>query len=350
MGAGCCKSDDAHPISRTHGHKIAPFQLDSNRDHQKELTELTLTENTFNNSQIIWQRGDLVGEGVYGKVYQAMNLNTGELLAVKSYKLNHDEEIAQKELISIKRELLILKFLDHPNIIKYFQVDYESNTNTIDILIEYVPSGSMLNLLQKYRVFSESVIRNYTKQLLDGLDYLHSNEVIHRDLKSANILITENSTLKLTDFGCSRRFDSNVSSQSKSFKGSPYWMSPEMVTNTGHSYPSDIWSLGCLVIEMASGRPPWSNYSKFSKDVLRLIAKPGNMPDMPRVSSSLMDFISRCLQRDPEKRATAKELLAHEFIIVTPPAKCYDSIRTSANNLSVNSSHNGKISDMKKEL
>ena len=151
-----------------------------------------------------------------------MNLDTGELLAVKSYRLSPNVFVAEKELINIKRELIILRFLNHSNIIKYIQADYDSETNSVDIVMEYVPSGTMSNLLSKYKSFSEPVIRNYTKQLLEGLNYLHSNEIVHRDLKSANILITEDGTLKLTDFGCSRRFDSTVTTQSQSFKGSPY--------------------------------------------------------------------------------------------------------------------------------
>ena len=169
-----------------------------------------------------WQRGELVGEGVFGKVYQAMNLDTGELLAVKSYRLSKDQLTAEHELKNINHELEILKFLNHPNVIKYIQVDYDAGSNLVDIVMEYVPSGTMNNLLAKYSAFSEPVIRNYTKQLLEGLNYLHSNEIIHRDLKSANILITEDGTLKLSDFGCSRRFDSRFCSQSQSFKGSPY--------------------------------------------------------------------------------------------------------------------------------
>ena len=151
-----------------------------------------------------------------------MNINTGELLAIKSYKLSSDTSRAEKELKSIKSELTILKSLDHTNIIKYFQADYNPDLNMIDILIEYVPSGTMSALIKKYKGFSEAVIRNYTKQLLDGLNYVHEHEIVHRDLKSENILVTEDSTLKLSDFGCSRRFDSNICSQSQSFKGSPY--------------------------------------------------------------------------------------------------------------------------------
>jgi serine/threonine protein kinase len=308
-------------------------------DREKELTEQTVYD-TLNIQQglIRWRRGDLIGQGMFGRVYQALNLDTGELLAVKTYKLNANQSIARSELINIKRELLILRSLDHPNIVKYFQVDVSQEDSSVDIITEYVPSGSLFALLEKYKGLSESVIQNYTKQLLEGLSYLHENEVVHRDLKSANILVTENSTLKLTDFGCSRRFDSDSNGQSRSFKGSPYWMSPEMVLKLGHSYPSDIWSLGCLIIEMATGRPPWSNYSKYSKDVLKLIAEPGNLPDIPKISTVLKEFLLLCLTREPHKRPSARDLLCHEFITSSTVNKCYDSVRTSANVFSVRES------------
>lgn len=343
MGSGCCKSDDIHPQDRS---KTIPIS-----DRSKEITELTVYDTLITNQGVIrWQRGDLVGQGMFGKVYQALNLDTGELLAVKTYQLNQNLRVAEIELMNIKRELLILKSLDHPNIVKYFQVDFNQEDNSIDLITEYVPSGSMYMLLEKYKGLSESVIRNYAKQLLEGLAYLHSNEVVHRDLKSANILVTENSSLKLTDFGCSRRFDSDSNGQSKSFKGSPYWMAPEMVLKQGHGYPADIWSLGCLVIEMATGRPPWSNYSKYSKEVLKLIAKPGNLPDIPRLSPALNDFVLLCLRREPHKRPTARDLLAHEFINAASPNKCYDSIRTSSNNFSVRESIATKFTEEKKQL
>ena len=342
MGSGCCKSDDVHPLDRS---KFLP------NDREKEITEQTVYD-TLNVQQgvIRWQRGDLIGQGMFGKVYQALNLDTGELLAVKTYKLNFNQNIARAELVNIRRELLILRSLDHQNIVKYFQVDVNQEDLSVDLITEYVPSGSMSMLLEKYKSFSEPVIRNYTKQLLEGLAYLHENEVIHRDLKSANILITENSTLKLTDFGCSRRFDSDSNGQSRSFKGSPYWMSPEMVLKQGHSYPSDIWSIGCLIIEMSTGRPPWSNYSKYSKDVLKLIAEPGNLPDIPKLSPKLKDFLLLCLRREPHKRPSAKDLLCHEFITSTTINKCYDSIRTSANILSVRESIAAKPEEEKKGL
>jgi mitogen-activated protein kinase kinase kinase ANP1 len=346
MGSGCCKSEDANQVTLSKASNIKSLNILQARDP----TEFTLVDSEYPTYRtILWKRGDIIGQGVYGKVYQAMNIDTGELLAVKTYSLSVDEAKIDKELMNIKRELSILRCLDHPNIIKYFQADYSVETDSIDILMEYIPSGCMNSLIKKYKSFGDGIIRNYTKQLLEGLNYLHSFKIVHRDLKSANILITEYGTLKLTDFGCSRRFDSDISPQSQSFKGSPYWMAPEVVLHLWHSYPADIWSLGCLVIEMASGRPPWSNYSLYSHEVLKLISKPNNLPDIPKVSEDLNDFILSCLRRRPEDRLTAKELLDHKFIRASGVAKCYDSIRTS-NNLTQRSVGLEKPADKNNEL
>ena len=124
-------------------------------------------------------------------------------------------------------------------------------------------------------------------------------------------------------------------------------MAPEVASRDWHSYPADIWSIGCLVIEMASGKPPWSNYSNLSREVIKLIKKPNNLPDLPNVSEELTDFTLQCLSRDPSNRPTASELLKHDFIQHESAAKCYDNIRASTNALSVKASINDVVWDKK---
>ena len=182
-------------------------------------------------------------------------------------------------------------------------------------MLEYVPGGSLKRVLQRYRSLGEDVIKNYTKQLLNGLSYLHYHGVIHRDLKSANVLITSAGVVKLTDFGSSRRFEANDSGISRSLKGSPYWMAPEVVNRRGHSFSADIWSLGCVLIEMVTGQPPWSNFSRNAKEVLKLIATPENVPTIPSCSPALRNMILSCLQRKPGKRPSANDLLGHTFLV-----------------------------------
>lgn len=122
----------------------------------------------------------------------------------------------------MKNEVALLKDLNHQNIIKYFQTDLSEDCNSIDIILEYVPGGSLKQILHKYQKFDEPIIKAYAKQLLRGLEYLHNNKIIHRDLKSANVLVSTRGIVKLTDFGSSKKFEMMDVKFSRSFKGSPY--------------------------------------------------------------------------------------------------------------------------------
>jgi serine/threonine protein kinase len=263
---------------------------------------------------IKWKRGEKLGEGAYASVYQCMNVETGKLYAVKHFKFSQDPKTVQKEFASLKREVMLLRQLVHPNIVQYYQTDISPTHDSINVVLEYVTGGSLKTILQKYVKLGESVVINYTRQLLRGLVHLHRLGVIHRDLKCANVLVTPEGVVKLSDFGSSKQFGVDCYRLTKSLKGSPYWMAPELVLRQGHSFPVDIWSLGCLVIEMVTGRPPWSNYSRDTKEILNLISSSGRLPDIPECSKELKQFILSCLQRDPALRPTAYDLLRHPML------------------------------------
>jgi mitogen-activated protein kinase kinase kinase ANP1 len=216
----------------------------------------------------------------------------------------------------MKKEVSLLRNLSHDNIVKYYQTDLSEDISGIDVLLEFVPGGSLKRILQKFHSLEVPIIRKYSKQLLDGLKYLHDNNIIHRDLKSANVLISPSGVLKLTDFGSSRKFDDIELQWSKSLKGSPYWMAPEVVNRKGHSYSADIWSFGCVLIEMVTGHPPWSNYSHDAKEVLSLIAKENSYPDIPVCDSELKIVITACIQRDSKLRPSPREILEMPFFNV----------------------------------
>ena len=213
----------------------------------------------------------------------------------------------------MKKEVSLLRHLSHPNIVHYYQTDLSEDMSGIDVLLEYVPGGSLKRILQKFHCLEVAIIKKYAKQLLEGLAYLHENSIIHRDLKSANVLISPTGVLKLTDFGSSRKFDEVEEHLTKSLKGSPYWMAPEVVNRKGHSYSADMWSFGCVLIEMVTGHPPWSNYSHDAKEVLSLISKENSYPDIPNCEASLKNVILACIQRDSKLRPSPKELLTFPF-------------------------------------
>jgi len=187
----------------------------------------------------------------------------------------------------------------------------------LNILMEYVPGKSLDVLLLKFKAFSEAIIRNYTKQLLDALAYCHSNHVVHRDIKGKNILVDTQGNLKLADFGSAKRFDNivNRDSPSLNYNYTPLWTAPEVLVGD-YNAKVDIWSLGCVVIEMATGKPPWSEH-KFDNPYrcLYYIASEGKFPKFPEnLSKTGLDFLRLCLQRDPDERPDAATLLKHEWV------------------------------------
>mmetsp|Transcript_65097 Transcript_65097/g.74804 ORF Transcript_65097/g.74804 Transcript_65097/m.74804 type:complete len:554 (+) Transcript_65097:222-1883(+) len=269
-----------------------------------------------------WKKGELIGSGAYGKVYKSLELDTGKMVAIKEVALQGNMNQIQAEIASLKSEISLLKELSHKNIVKYFQTEISPEGTAVEIVLEYLPGGSLKSVLDTYGPLIEKVARNYTEQILEGLEYLHQHGVIHRDLKCANILLSHDGIVKVSDFGASKKIISatmvNIEEafqKSKSLKGSPYWMAPEVVKRVGHSNPADIWGLGCTVIEMLQGTPPWSDLSKNARQVLSLIVSTKTGPQLPDgISDLCRDFLVKCLQLNPSQRLTASQLLNHPWI------------------------------------
>jgi len=274
-------------------------------------------EESRTEKRVRWKLGDQIGEGTYGNVYQGLNTATGELLAIKRIRLDGVEsEQVEKRVMKLKMEVGLLKMLTHRNVVRYIGTDVCESGDYVDILMEFVAGGSIKALIQKYSGLDEAVIRSYAKQILKGLIYLHENRIVHRDLKGANILLTPEGVIKLTDFGSAGQLGGHEDSICKSMKGSPYWMAPEVVKQEGHTTKADIWSFGCVLIEMRSGVPPWSDQSKVTKGVLKLISAHDGRPTLPvDCSLDLQSLIASCLMRDPEMRPEASALLEHEFFM-----------------------------------
>ncbi|KAL5060992.1 hypothetical protein RYX36_032596 [Vicia faba] len=267
--------------------------------------------------QIRWRKGELIGCGAFGHVYVGMNLDSGELLAVKQVLIaasSASKEKAQAHVKELEEEVKLLKDLSHPNIVRYLGTVREEDT--LNILLEFVPGGSISSLLGKFGAFPEAVIRTYTKQILLGLEYLHKNGIMHRDIKGANILVDNKGCIKLADFGASKQVvELATMSGAKSMKGTPYWMAPEVILQTGHSFSADIWSVGCTVIEMATGKPPWSQQYQQEVAALFHIGTTKSHPPIPdHLSAGAKDFLLKCLQKEPILRLSASELLQHPFV------------------------------------
>ncbi|KAH9623683.1 hypothetical protein KSS87_017710 [Heliosperma pusillum] len=295
---------------RSQGHRLPlPPSSPSSPPSMVNGRAALFTEN-IHNSLCKWKKGKLLGRGTFGHVYLGFNSEGGQMCAIKEVKIVSDDQNSRESLKQLNQEINLLSQLSHPNIVKYH--GSELGGDTLSVYLEYVSGGSIHKLLQEYGSFKEPVIQNYTRQILSGLAYLHSRKTVHRDIKGANILVDPTGEIKLADFGMAKHITSCASVLS--FKGSPYWMAPEVVMNkNGYSLEVDIWSLGCTVLEMAMAKPPWSQY-----EGVAAIFKIGNSKDTPEIpeflSCDAKSFLNLCLQRDPLRRPSASDLLEHPFV------------------------------------
>jgi serine/threonine protein kinase len=272
------------------------------------------TDKASDSVSVHYRLGNLIGEGAYGKVYECLNVETGEILAVKHVELSGDSKKIVHEVTSLKKEISLLMNLKHRNVVRYVTTQVSDDLRSVDIIMEYVPGGSVRSLLNKFEKFHEKTCQKYLLQVLQGLFYLHSKGIMHRDIKCANLLVDNEGTVKLSDFGASK-YSEDSFELNRSLKGSPYWIAPEVALRTGHSYSADIWSVGCVAIEMLTGNPPWSNLSKSAKEVLQIVANAKNPPAFPTgLSRPCNEFLQACLKVDPRQRASLSQLMTCEFI------------------------------------
>ncbi|KAI1928269.1 ATP binding [Ophidiomyces ophidiicola] len=281
-----------------------------------------LAGNNFSNRN--WMKGSLIGEGSFGSVFLALHAITGELMAVKQVELpsaTKGTEFDKRKtsmVNALKHEIGLLQGLQHSNIVQYLGTS--TDDQHLNIFLEYVPGGSIATMLKQYNTFQEPLIRNFVRQILSGLSYLHSRDIIHRDIKGANVLVDNKGQIKISDFGISKRVEASTMLGASSghlhrpsLQGSVYWMAPEVVRQTAHTKKADIWSLGCLVVEMFIGAHPFPDCSQ-----LQAIFAIGNNrarpPPPEKASKDAMAFLDMTFELDHEKRPSADDLLNNPFL------------------------------------
>ncbi|XP_041430195.1 mitogen-activated protein kinase kinase kinase kinase 5 S homeolog isoform X1 [Xenopus laevis] len=253
-----------------------------------------------------------VGSGTYGDVYKARNLQTGELAAVKIIKLEQGDDFSL-----IQQEIFMVKECKHANIVAYFG-SYLSREK-LWICMEYCGGGSLQDIYHVTGPLAECQIAYMCRETLQGLAYLHSRAKMHRDIKGANILLTDNGDVKLADFGVAAKITATIAKR-KSFIGTPYWMAPEVAAvekNGGYNQLCDIWAVGITAIELAELQPPM--FDLHPMRALFLMSKssfqPPKLKEKLKWSPNFHNFVKVSLIKNPKKRPPAERLLTHQFVI-----------------------------------
>ncbi|KAL4865984.1 hypothetical protein BDV12DRAFT_173669 [Aspergillus spectabilis] len=254
--------------------------------------------------ETLYMKQNCIGGGSFGRVYKGVDKRNGKSVAIKII----DVENAEDEVEDIIQEIAILSELNSPYVTRYHGSYLKGSS--LWIVMEFCSGGSCSDLMRPGPIPEEYIVI-IIRELLRGLDYLHSDKKLHRDVKAANILLTSGGQVKLADFGVSSQLSATMTKKN-TFVGTPFWMAPEVIKQSGYDYKADIWSLGITAIELAVGEPPYSDIHPMK--VLFLIPKNPPPTLQGEYSKTFKNFVELCLRRDPRERPTAKELLEHPFI------------------------------------
>ncbi|NXP25653.1 M3K3 kinase, partial [Scytalopus superciliaris] len=313
------------PSSRTKSFngdsKLGTLQYDEYRPKcwnncEKGLQVFSTSPTKARNSlhaPVNWRLGKLLGRGAFGEVYLCYDADTGRELSVKQVPFDPDSQETSKEVNALECEIQLLKTLRHDRIVQYYGCLRDPEEKKLSIFVEYMPGGSIKDQLKAYGALTENVTRKYTRQILQGVFYLHSNMIVHRDIKGANILRDSAGNVKLGDFGASKRIQTICMSGTgiKSVTGTPYWMSPEVISGEGYGRKADVWSVACTVVEMLTEKPPWAEFEAMAA-IFKIATQPTN-PQLPDgVSSCCRNFLKQIFVEE-KRRPTAEDLLRHPF-------------------------------------
>ncbi|KAI7829525.1 hypothetical protein BC939DRAFT_10215 [Gamsiella multidivaricata] len=322
--------------------KVIGKVLDDQKPEDRSLVFLAaLTDSVA----IRWQLVKYIGSGTFGTVHLGTNSDTGELIAVKEIRFANASMTLVK---SIRDEMKVMKMLHHPNIVRYDNI--EVHRHRVFIFMEYCQGGSLADLLEHGRIEDEKVIKFYTLQMLKGLAYLHDMDVVHRDVKPDNVLLDHNGNIKFVDFGAAKILAKNQRTRTaakslhdgvgaNSLNGTPMYMAPEVIKNgeKGRKGSMDIWSMGCCVLEMATGRRPWAHLDNEWAVMFHVATSHPPLPDPSQMSAKGIAFLKRCFTRNSKERPSAVELLRDPWLKGVDQDESSEEYRYEGPPLEVNS-------------
>ncbi|XP_069157319.1 serine/threonine-protein kinase 3 isoform X5 [Procambarus clarkii] len=252
-----------------------------------------------------------LGEGSYGSVYKALHKESGQVLAIKQVPIDTD-------LQEIIKEISIMQQCDSHHVVKYYGSYFKDSD--LWIVMEYCGAGSVSDIMRlRKKTLTEEEIATVIYDTLRGLEYLHLRRKIHRDIKAGNILLNTQGHAKLADFGVAGQL-SDTMAKRNTVIGTPFWMAPEVIQEIGYDCVADIWSLGITALEMAEGKPPYGDIHPMRAIFMIPTKPPPSFREPDQWQPEFIDFVSRCLVKNPEERATASELLQNQFIRGAQPS------------------------------
>lgn len=258
-----------------------------------------------NTTDTTYLRGRLLGKGGFARCYEILNLSTNKIYAGKIISKTRIAKPHQKQ--KILREVQLQKHLKHRHVVE-FNSYFEDDSN-VYIILENCSRKSLVHVLKHRKCLTEPEVRYYLRQLVDGVDYIHSNRIIHRDLKLGNMLLNADMELKLADFGLATRVDF-AGEKKMTVCGTPNYIAPEVLQKKGHSFEADIWAVGCITYALLVGRPPFET-TTLKETYLRITENNYTLP--PSLSSAAKNLIRRCLNPEPTKRPSLQDILSDEF-------------------------------------